>query len=162
MKHYTLICTLCTMLFFVGCKKNDTTSDKCKGTTCLNGGTCTDGSCVCSAGFEGTDCGILSRTKFIGSYSGFVKTAAVNDSVAWTVTISENAERTKVNISSLKLLVPNGPFPATTCSMEGEGYCKFTDSKYDLRCYYGNADKSIRITYGEANSQYIHLFNGKK
>lgn len=43
-------------------------SDPCKDVTCLNGGTCAEGTCDCTTGYEGDDCGTQERTKFIGTY----------------------------------------------------------------------------------------------
>jgi hypothetical protein len=34
-----------------------TTSDKCSGVVCLNGGSCSAGKCTCPSGFSGADCG---------------------------------------------------------------------------------------------------------
>ena len=42
--------------------------DACKDVVCNNGGTCTDGTCSCVAGFEGTNCDTESRTKIFGSF----------------------------------------------------------------------------------------------
>jgi len=44
-------------------------SDPCKDVECLNGGICDEGDCICAAGYEGTDCAVEMRTKFIGSYT---------------------------------------------------------------------------------------------
>jgi hypothetical protein len=44
--------------------------DACKDVVCQNGGTCTDGTCACPTGFEGSNCETLSRAKFLGTYSG--------------------------------------------------------------------------------------------
>jgi len=41
-----------------GCKK-DSDSDPCDGVSCLNGGTCNDGSCACPAGYFGSNCASL-------------------------------------------------------------------------------------------------------
>lgn len=51
------------LIAFQGCK------DACADITCLNGGTCVEGDCVCADGFEGTDCGTKSVTKFVGNYN---------------------------------------------------------------------------------------------
>lgn len=50
---------------FAGCKEED----PCEGVTCLNGGTCADGSCDCPAGYTGSNCGTEVRAKFIGTYN---------------------------------------------------------------------------------------------
>jgi len=53
-----------TVVIYTSCTK-----DACKGVTCQNGGTCSGGNCVCTSGYEGTNCETLSRTKFIKSWS---------------------------------------------------------------------------------------------
>lgn len=42
--------------------------DACSDVVCNNGGTCTDGTCTCAVGFEGTNCDTESRTKLLGSF----------------------------------------------------------------------------------------------
>ena len=49
----------------VSCKK-----DPCKGVSCQNGGTCSDGNCNCSLPWEGSRCEVDARDKFVGSWSG--------------------------------------------------------------------------------------------
>jgi hypothetical protein len=44
-------------------------TDPCNDVECLNGGICDEGDCICAAGYEGEDCGVEMRTKFIGSYN---------------------------------------------------------------------------------------------
>ncbi len=44
-------------------------TDPCKDVECLNGGVCDEGECICATGYEGTDCGVEMRTKFLGSYT---------------------------------------------------------------------------------------------
>lgn len=50
------------MLVLYGCKKDKKGGifggDPCKNVTCLNGGHCEDGTCVCATGYTGTDCGV--------------------------------------------------------------------------------------------------------
>lgn len=44
-------------MLFSNCSKDTTLSDPCANVTCLNGGTCANGSCNCPTGFTGSDCG---------------------------------------------------------------------------------------------------------
>ena len=44
-------------------------SDKCKEIICYNGGFCLDGTCGCTTGFEGNDCSLEVREKFLGTYN---------------------------------------------------------------------------------------------
>lgn len=51
---------------FTSCNK-----DECKDVNC-NTGTCneSDGSCTCPTGFEGANCETLTRSKFVGTWTG--------------------------------------------------------------------------------------------
>jgi hypothetical protein len=75
--------------------------DKCKDTVCNNGGTCneTDGSCNCPVGYEGSNCETLSRTKFLGVFSGNETCTLGTDTYA--ITCSANADDLKFNIQNL-------------------------------------------------------------
>lgn len=47
--------------------------DSCKALMCRNGGTCADEFCRCPTGYEGTQCEIISRNKFLGTYGGITQ-----------------------------------------------------------------------------------------
>lgn len=49
------------------------TNDSCQTLICRNGGTCSDEQCLCPDGYEGTQCDVVSRSKFRGSYAGNTK-----------------------------------------------------------------------------------------
>ena len=51
-----LLLTVCGLTFVLisSCKKE--TKDPCEGITCLNGGTCANGSCNCPQGYSGSNC----------------------------------------------------------------------------------------------------------
>ena len=49
-----VITLLMTATFLNSCKKEN--PDPCEGVTCLNGGYCTNGECVCPQGYGGADC----------------------------------------------------------------------------------------------------------
>lgn len=51
-------------------KLQSCSTDKCSDVSCQNGGTCSDGSCNCSTGYEGSNCQTRASTKFQGSYIG--------------------------------------------------------------------------------------------
>ncbi len=76
--------------------------DKCKDVVCNNGGTCsaTDGSCLCAAGYEGTNCDTESRSKLIGN---FLLSGSDNDGGTYTnlvtTTSTSAASKTKFNIN---------------------------------------------------------------
>ncbi|SRR5690554_1106173 len=47
--------------------------DPCVDLDCKNGGTCSDGYCQCPVGFEGSECEIITASRFVGTYAGNVK-----------------------------------------------------------------------------------------
>jgi len=54
--------------------------DACKDVVCSNGGTCTDGTCACAAGYTGTNCDTKANSSFTGTWSAKEK---VNGSSTW-------------------------------------------------------------------------------
>jgi hypothetical protein len=83
---------LSTMLFFSSC-----TPDPCKDVTCLNNGTCNDGDCACTTGYEGTDCGTEMRAKFVGTFN---ISGTVSCPVSGTFTIPPGTSITVGNSSA--------------------------------------------------------------
>ena len=51
-------------LFIPSCK-----TDLCEEVSCINGGSCEEGNCLCESGYEGDECGIEIRAKYVGEYS---------------------------------------------------------------------------------------------
>lgn len=43
--------------------------DPCKDVTCLNGGVCDEGDCLCVGDYEGDDCGTHKIAKFLGDFT---------------------------------------------------------------------------------------------
>jgi hypothetical protein len=54
MRKIFMLSALAMMLIISSCKKEET--DLCKGITCLNNGTCVNGSCNCEEGYSGATC----------------------------------------------------------------------------------------------------------
>jgi hypothetical protein len=73
--------------------------DACKDVVCQNGGTCTDGLCACPTGYEGTNCETLSRTKFLGVFTGAETCTVGSDN--YSITCTANSDDTKFNIQNL-------------------------------------------------------------
>lgn len=78
--------------------------DSCKAVICRNGGVCSDEFCMCPDGYEGTQCEIVSREKFIGTYHGQIKVnnlAVIADSAIVTPVFGDTSNRTiKIKIAS--------------------------------------------------------------
>ena len=49
---------------YTSCRK-----DKCKGVSCQHEGICNGGTCICTPGYEGTNCSVPWRNKFLGNWS---------------------------------------------------------------------------------------------
>ncbi len=52
-------------VLYTSCEK-----DTCADLSCKNGGSCAEGFCNCPSGYDGTECEIMSGTKFIGTFVG--------------------------------------------------------------------------------------------
>ncbi|MEY4926520.1 MAG: Tenascin domain [Bacteroidota bacterium] len=66
MKHFFYFSLFLSSLCFVatGC-----TVDPCKDKNC-HSGACTDGTCKCNEGYQGTDCSVETRGSLVGSWTG--------------------------------------------------------------------------------------------
>jgi len=73
-------------------------TDECKDVTCLNGGVCDEatGDCICATGYEGVECEVEMRTKFIADYN-------VTDNCEGTYTSAITASSQAIN----KVLISN-------------------------------------------------------
>ena len=63
----TFLC-ISTVVTYSSC-----TTDSCKALKCRNGGTCADEFCFCPDGWEGTQCEIFTRNRYVGAYDGITK-----------------------------------------------------------------------------------------
>ena len=85
-------------------------TDPCKDITCLNASTCSDGTCLCTDWYEGTDCGTEQRTKFLGTYSGavvFTYSDGTTDNENWDIIIGSVLD--SVNHFDLMITDPGDP-----------------------------------------------------
>jgi hypothetical protein len=80
-------------LLFTGCAE-----DKCKKVECGTNGTCLEGLCNCTSGYEGDKCETMSSTKFVGLYNQ--KDAVSCDSASYTVAITLSSIPTKVLVNN--------------------------------------------------------------
>lgn len=158
-------------LFLFSCEKKQSSNnntepyvDKCKGVTCLNGGTCVDGVCDCIDGYEGEKCEILSREKYLGTYVGYCKLISHNSGQGneATVTIEENTDETKVSIKGL-LEVGKKPVNTFQCTaLESKFALYSTFNNYYVRGNFidGNTNK-IEIVWGNATGS-RYRFEGER
>jgi hypothetical protein len=59
-----------TLSIFCGIVYTSCTKNACKGVTCLNGGTCGGGICVCKTGIGGNNCQTIYRNLYSNTYTG--------------------------------------------------------------------------------------------
>lgn len=97
MRNIFTIAAIALFIFLIsGCKKNEDNS--CNGVVCQNGAECVNNACQCPEGYEDTDCGTESRTKFFGSFN----TVTNCDVTAYTVTIAtSNLGKNYVSLNNL-------------------------------------------------------------
>jgi hypothetical protein len=56
------------VLFFTVALFQSCEDDPCEGVTCLNDGICLDGTCDCSTGYSGADCGTHCSSDIVGTW----------------------------------------------------------------------------------------------
>ena len=154
MKTIKILLSLSLLLgstfYFSSCEK-----DPCEDTVCLNGGTCNDGSCACTDGYEGADCGTLSADKFVGTYS--VAAVCNGSNYNYTVSITKSAtEANKIIIDNfgdlncapgyaVEAIVNGNEFTLTGGPYCKEGFSDFTGYSFTGT---GSIDgNTITITY---------------
>lgn len=76
--------------------------DSCKALMCRNGGTCADEFCRCPTGYEGTQCEIISRNKFLGTYKGQTK---VNGKPVTGDAAEVEPDHKEVSVTGLKVTI---------------------------------------------------------
>jgi hypothetical protein len=98
--------------------------DECKDVVCQNGGTCSGGTCTCATGYEGTNCEIKSRDKFVGTYTGTETCTLGNDN--YSVIVSTNSDAIKLTMTGL-YNDPSAPYTAI-CTMTSATAFTFSGS----------------------------------
>jgi hypothetical protein len=74
--------------------------DACKDVVCQNAGTCTDGSCSCPAGYEGTNCEKESKAKFLKNWTSSDIEAGTSTPIPYSCVIASGAGLTNVVIGN--------------------------------------------------------------
>ena len=59
--------TAFSAVFYVSCRPSGN-DDACQAIACAHGGTCAKGSCICPTGYEGANCEITTRDRFLGGW----------------------------------------------------------------------------------------------
>lgn len=70
LKHIA-VSAIITLSIFAGIAYSSCSKDACKGVTCLNGGTCSGGSCMCAKpGIGGPNCETIYSKLYVGTFTG--------------------------------------------------------------------------------------------
>ncbi|MEI8279177.1 MAG: calcium-binding EGF-like domain-containing protein [Bacteroidota bacterium] len=82
-------------------------NDKCQAIVCSNGGVCSQGACLCQAGYEGPQCEKVSRTRFTGppdtAYVWHVlETGTLSTTANYTIAIKNGANITDILIVNFR------------------------------------------------------------
>jgi len=93
-----LVASILTIGAFSATLVTSCNPDECKDIVCANGGSCSDGTCVCPAGYEGTLCETQSRTKFVKTWSATDLQGA--NTLVYSCTITSGVGITGVIISN--------------------------------------------------------------
>jgi len=99
------VLSVASVTYFNSCKK-----DPCKDVVCNNGGTCVDGTCSCTTGYEGTNCETDSRDKFVGQWKAN-ETGSVGGAFTYTATVAKG--------SNSNLTITNFTAAGASCVFSG-------------------------------------------
>ncbi len=92
--------TLVTAFAFIGISSTvlytSCQQDSCLDLQCKNGGSCAEGFCRCTTGFEGTQCDVRANTKFLGFYQGYSR---CSNEPAFIDSVVINAEKQPNRVS---------------------------------------------------------------
>jgi len=112
-KLFLTAMTIASVMLFNACEE-----DPCKDVTCTNGtptellGSC---HCECDAGYEGNDCGTVSRDKFIGNFTANDNCASASYDVE-IVTSSSGVD--KILVKDFGKFLCNGDAPDVVASVD--------------------------------------------
>jgi hypothetical protein len=94
----TILLSACaTVATFVSMMYVSCSQDKCKSVVCANNGVCSNGACICVAGYEGPNCETVARSKWIGNWTVNEK-GSTTAAAQYTASIEEGANITDVSI----------------------------------------------------------------
>ena len=90
--------------------------DPCKDVKCGDNGTCFDGACECNQGYEGTNCDVEWKTKYLGNYNT-AETCVGSTAIGnFSNTITQGADAFTLSISNFG---DSGAFGTATISTAG-------------------------------------------
>lgn len=94
-----VLTAISTIAVFSAVTYNSCTPDKCKAIVCAYGGVCKDGTCICPAGYEGTQCEVVTRDKYVGTWTVF-ENGTYTSNAQYDISIKSGATLTDLNITN--------------------------------------------------------------
>jgi hypothetical protein len=95
-----LVASILTVATFSATVFTSCNPDACKDVVCSNGGTCTDGTCACAVGYEGTNCDTESKAKFLKNWTASDLQTGSSVPTPYSCVIATGAGITNVIIAS--------------------------------------------------------------
>ena len=146
----------------ISCKKENA-GDPCSETTCLNGGTCVDGTCNCPIGYTGADCGAQVTPSLIRVHSITITSFLAEPFEPWDVgsdpdlyaelTYGSNAQFWQ----SPDTIHDAAPFHEYTFAVEPPLELMDTDGQYTLVLW--DIDDSDRMWMGAVSFRFYDSLN---
>lgn len=92
---------LSTVMAFTAVTYSSCSGDKCKAIVCANGGTCNDGVCKCVSGYEGVQCEVTTRDKYVGVYQVTeTSTLSATTREQYAITLNNDSSMTSLRIKN--------------------------------------------------------------
>lgn len=125
-----LLASVATIGIFSSVVFSSCNPDPCKDIVCANSGTCTDGTCVCAIGYEGTLCETESRAKFIKSWNAadvqgsnnYIYTCAIGNGTAITNVIISNKFSDSYFVNNINATVSGNTITIASQQPDLDGY----------------------------------------
>lgn len=97
----TILCAF-SALFYSSCRNGGSSPflDKCASISCAHGGTCDKGNCVCPAGYDGVNCEIVCRDKFISAWN-VIEDGSITVEGHYDLAIEKDADVSWVTIKNM-------------------------------------------------------------
>jgi hypothetical protein len=118
-----LFSAIAVTFFYSACEK-----DTCTNVTCLNGGACGNGKCLCPTGFEGSQCATKSVSRFVGVYGGYTTCNNGSAEIDSAFIVADSSGPKFINYVYIKLKsLSTATYPAIL-----HGYVQENESTYSI------------------------------
>ncbi len=98
------IAAIGTLSIFSAITYSSCQRDKCKAIVCAYNGVCTDGACLCPAGYEGPQCETINRLRFLNDWN-VTEDGTLTDAAQYVLTIEKGPNIQEVLIRNFNNLL---------------------------------------------------------